>query len=227
MPPHADAATFPIDRRPTLLVLVPGMGMRAADFRANRMIAEVERRGWPVTVTAIDPGPDAYLGGSVEHRLLDGIEQARAVAGASRIWLAGVSLGCQGLLRCVRRRPELVEGGLVEGLLLLTPYLASTGLIADVVRRGGLRPWARSQPTIAKPEHALLAWLATTPALPRMLVGQAEHDRFATTATLLAALIPDDRMISVPGQHNTASWAALWRLMLDRNPFSQPMTVAD
>ncbi len=227
MPPHADAAISPNNRRPTLLVLVPGMGMRAADFGANGMIAEVERRGWPVTVTAIDPGPDAYLDGSVEQQLLDGIEQARAAAGASRIWLAGVSVGCQGLLRCVRRRPDLVEGALVEGLLLLTPYLASTGLIAEVVRRGGLRRWALSQPRIAKPEPAFLAWLATTPALPRMLVGQAEHDRFATTATLLAALIPDGRMISVPGQHDGVSWAALWRLMLDRDPFSQPMTVAD
>lgn len=206
--------------QPVLLVLIPGMGMRAADFQTNGLIADVERRQCSVTVTTIDPGPDAYLDGSVEDRLLDGIEQARGLAGASRVWLAGISLGCMGMLRCVRRRP-----GFVDGLLLMTPYLATTGMIAEVVRQGGLRRWAASCSRPGNAEQSFLAWLGTTPAatLPRMLVGQAADDRFAATAALLAELIPEGEMITVPGRHDWASWVALWRLMLDRNPFGRPL----
>ncbi len=207
-------------RQSILVVMVPGMNMQADDFRANGLIAEIERRRWPPAVTTIDPGSDAYLDGSVETRLLDEIEAARDAAGASRIWLAGISLGCQGILRCVRRQPALAAG-----LLLLTPYLASTGLIAEVVRTGGLRRWAASQPAPAKPEQSLLAWLGATPpsSLPPMLVGHAERDRFASTALLLAEVVPPERMLSVPGPHDWTSWVPLWRQMLDRNPFNRPM----
>lgn len=210
-------------RQPILVVMVPGMGMRADDFHTNGMITAIERRNWPLAITTVDPGPDSYLDGSVEARLLEDIENARIAAGASSVWLAGISLGCQGILRCVRRRPALAAG-----LLLLTPYLASTGLVAEVVRSGGLRRWAASHPTPATPEQSLLSWFGTAPAssLPPMIVGHAEHDRFATTALLLADQVPPEHMISVPGPHDWSSWVPLWHEMLDRNPFSQPMAAA-
>jgi hypothetical protein len=136
--------------------------------------------------------------------------------------LAGISLGCQGILRCVRRQPALAAG-----LLLLTPYLANTGLIAEVVRSGGLRRWAASHQTPTQPEQSLLAWLGTAPgpSLPPMVVGHAERDRFATTALLLADVVPPGQMLSVPGPHDWTSWVPLWRQMLDRNPFNQKMAV--
>jgi hypothetical protein len=113
-----------------------------------------------------------------------------------------------------------------EGLLLLTPYLANTGLIAQVVRSGGLRRWAASHPAPASPEHSLLSWLGKTPPLPLMLVGHAERDRFAATALLLADVASPEHLVSVPGPHDWTSWIPLWRQMLDRNPFGQSMAAA-
>ena len=218
MPPRAEVILGTDGDRDTLLVMVPGMGIRAADFHARGLIAAVAQ---PVAVATIDPGMDAYLDGSVEARLLDAIEAARRAAGASRVWLGGISLGCQGILRCVRAR-----AGVADGLLLLTPYLASSGLIAEVVRTGGLRRWAGTnqgrEPADGTPaDRALLAWLATTPPdeLPRMLVGHAVGDRFAATATLVAELLPADRVVSVAGAHDWTSWQQLWRLMLELDPF--------
>jgi hypothetical protein len=221
MPLRAETGEDPrlavIDRN-ILLVLVPGMSMQAADFHANGLVAAVEQRDWPVAIATVDPGVDAYLDGSLEARLLDGIAEARRSAGASRIWLAGISLGCQAILRCVRARP-----GIAEGLMLLTPYLASTGLIAEIGRAGGLRSWAAASTGRDEPDRALLGWLAATPVsvLPEMLVGRAHGDRFAATATMLADLLPADRVISVAGQHDWGSWDLLWRRMLDRDPFGQ------
>jgi hypothetical protein len=217
MPLRAEARTPPTSGQDILLVMVPGMGMREADFRAQGLIAAVERRHWPVTVATIDPGPDAYLDGSVGPRLLDGIADANRAIGASRIWLAGISLGCQAILRCVRAQLDVAEG-----LMLLTPYLASTGLIAGIIRSGGLRRAAENRGR-DEPGRTLLTWLATTPPskLPRMLVGHALGDRFATTAIMLADLLPAGRMISVAGDHDWTSWRQLWRLMLDQDPFGQ------
>jgi len=230
MPLRTDASRYPRrapvgalgDDRDVLLVMVPGMGMQAADFEAEGLVGAVERR-WLVTVATVDPGLDAYLDGSIEARLLDGIAEAQHVAGARRIWLAGISLGCQAILRCVRLRPDLAEG-----LILLTPYLASTGLVAEVGRAGGLRRWSALNSGRQDPERVLLNWLAATPLaeLPRIWVGRALADRFAATAALLADLLPAEQVASVPGAHDWASWRALWRLILERDPFQRPAAVA-
>lgn len=218
MPPRAEVVLCTDGDRDTLLVLVPGMDIRSADFRARGLIAAVDQRRWPVAIATVDPGMDAYLDDSVEARLLDGIDEAKRASGASRVWLAGISLGCQGILRCVRAR-----AGVAEGLMLLTPYLASTGLIAEVVRAGGLRRWAAASRGREHADRALLRWLAVTPpdALPRMLVGHALGDRFATTAAIVAELLPAGRVVSVAGEHDWTSWQQLWRLMLERDPFGQ------
>jgi pimeloyl-ACP methyl ester carboxylesterase len=204
--------------RGVLLVMVPGMGMTAGDLDAQGLIAEARRCPGPVTALTVDPGLESYLDGSAEARLLGGIARAQQETGFTRTWLAGISLGCQGILRCVRARP-----GLAEGLMLLTPYMASTGLVADISRSGGLRRWAAANAALQGSEQELLFWLATTPlaALPRILVGRALADRFATTATLVAELLPAGDVTDVQGEHDWAAWRSLWRLMLSRDPFRQ------
>jgi hypothetical protein len=72
--------------------------------------------------------------------------------------------------------------------------------------------------TCQTPERALLTWLAMTPP-SRMLVGYALGDRFAGTGTILADLIPADRVVNVQGEHDWTSWVLLWRLLLDKAPF--------
>ncbi len=197
----------------TLLIMVPGMGIKAADFDAEGITGAAKHR-WPVTTAYVDPGPNSYLDGSTEARLLDGIAQARDAAKTDRVWLAGISLGCQAILRCVRARPDLASG-----LILLTPYLASTGLVAQVAHAGGLRRWA-STARQDDQESVLLTWLANTPlaALPRIFLGHALADRFAMTATMLADLLPAEQVVTVAGRHDWASWRALWDKILDKNP---------
>ena len=199
-----------------LLPLVPGMGMTAEDFGTKGLVDAVTQCGWPVTVATVDPGPDAYLDGSVVRRLLDGIAEAQFAAGASRVWLAGISLGCQAILRCVHQHPSRSEG-----LILLSPYLARTGLVAEVTRMGGLRCWVTENLDRSDPERVLLRWLATAnPAdLPRILVGRACDDRFVATADRLAEILPADDVISVPGGHDWASRRAQWDMILQRNTF--------
>jgi hypothetical protein len=219
MPLRADAGPRQEPDPEVLLIMVPGMGMGAADFHSKGLIAAVRQRGWPVAIAVVDPSVESYLDDSAASRLLDGIAAAQRGAGPQRVWLAGISLGCRAILRSVRIRPDVAEG-----VMLLTPYLASTGLIAQVERSGGLQRWAGSNLGRSDPDREFLAWLATAPPsdLPLMLVGRALGDRFAMTATLLADMIPAARLLTVPGEHDWTSWTPLWRLMLDQDPFRQP-----
>jgi hypothetical protein len=84
-----------------------------------------------------------------------------------------------------------------------------------------LRRWQDATQERVGPDGMLLSWLATTPKLPRMLVGRALKDRFAATATLLGDNLPASQMVTVAGEHDWTSWEALWRLMLDLDPFEQ------
>jgi pimeloyl-ACP methyl ester carboxylesterase len=209
------------DDHDVLLVMVPGMGIGAADFHTQGLIGAVERRHPGIAIATVDPGVDAYLDGSVEVRMMDGIAEARR-GGPKRLWLAGISLGCQAILRCVRAQPDLAEG-----LILLTPYLASTGLIAEISRSGGLREWWAANVPGSEPDRALLNWLATMPltAMPQMFVGRADSDRFATTATMLAKLLPADHVTSVAGEHDWLSWRTLWGMILEQDPFKRRASV--
>ena len=206
-----------------LLVLVPGMGMTASDFGAEGLISAAEERYGSIRTMAVDPGFDGYLDGSVEVNLLATIAEARRDFRPKHVWLAGISLGCQALLRCIRTQPDLAQG-----LILITPYLASTGLIAEIARAGGLRNWSAANRGRTEPERALLTWLALTPlsTLPRIFVGRAAADRFAMTATLMADILPADHVVTVPGAHDWASWRALWHLILDCQPFGSHRAVA-
>jgi len=69
----------------TLLVMVPGVGMTAADFQAQGLVGAVLDYPWPVTVRTIDPGLDPYLDGSIDTHLLDRIGATQRSAGANRV----------------------------------------------------------------------------------------------------------------------------------------------
>jgi pimeloyl-ACP methyl ester carboxylesterase len=206
-----------------LLVMVPGMGMTASDLGAEGLISAAEERYDSIRIMAVAPGFDGYLDGSVDTNLLATIAEARRVFRPKRVWLAGISLGCQALLRCVKTQPDLAQG-----LILITPYLASTGLIAEIAGADGLRHWATANRGRMEPERALLTWLALTPlsTLPRIFVGRAADDRFAMTATLIADIVPADHVVTAPGEHDWASWRALWLLILDRQPFGSSGALA-
>ncbi len=213
-------ASLPNEDPGVLLIIVPGMSMEVADLHTRGFIDSVRQRCRGVSIVTVDPGRESYLDGSVVSRMTDAIAEAHRFA-PGRLWLAGISLGCQAILRCAQTQPDLAEG-----LILLTPYLASSGLIADVGRAGGLRAWSVLNIGRREPEHALLTWLATAPpaAMPRFLLGRARADRFVATANLLADLLPAAQVTTVPGGHDWTSWSALWSLILDRQPFRPQAT---
>jgi len=206
------------DRHPEargLLVLLPGAGDSAQLFLRHGFVAQVRERGWPVDVLAVEANSDLYLDKSVLHRLHEEVIGPELAARPRPLWLAGISLGGAGASLYARAHP-----GAVAGLLLLAPFFAVRGTIAEVTRAGGLDVWQPGQVTPDDDERGLLAWLKAwrvgEPArYPPIWLGYGLDDRYAPASALLAARLPGGHLHTCPGGHDWAAWTQLWPRLLD------------
>lgn len=194
------------------LAMLPGAACTARDVVERGFVRAVRDRGLPAEIAVVDARFDHYLDGGVVAALgREAVAPARARG--LPLWLMGISLGGLGALACARAHP-----GEIEGVVLLAPFVGTRGLIAEVGRAGGLREW-RAENAAGDPERELLAWLQAyrpgDPGWPAIHVGYGTGDRYAPAAEMIAALLPQQRRISVPGGHDWATWLVLWERMLD------------
>jgi pimeloyl-ACP methyl ester carboxylesterase len=201
-----------------LLIMLPGVNMAAHDFVAHGFIRALREGPWPVDVVTADAGIDFYLDGVIAERLQADVVAPALARGYRRLWFLGISLGGLGALLYARAHP-----GAVEGVVLLAPFLGVPGMIAEVVRAGGLRSWQPGAIAANDGERRILAWLkgyAAAPAIyPTLLLAYGGGDRFAAGHALLAAELPAERVLIGEGGHDWETWKVLWQQILDRRPF--------
>jgi pimeloyl-ACP methyl ester carboxylesterase len=211
-----DLAPAP-DAARVLLVMLPGAYMSAEDFISHGFVAALGRYDWPIDVIAVETGIDRYLDNCIAERLNHELIMPALARGYRRIWLLGISLGGMGALLHAQAHPKTVEG-----ILLLSPFLGTRGLIAEIAEAGGLRHWpgVRQAPTY---EQSLLTSLrqyqADDESWAKMLLAYGVDDRFAAAHRLLAELLPQDRVFTAAGGHDWETWTALWHRMLRSAPF--------
>lgn len=201
---------------PVLLVLLPGFGMTIRD-PADQGLAAMLRAGTdPVDLVVAAPDLDLYLDGTVGARL------AAVIAGlcrpGQRLFLGGISLGCIGALLAAACLPDAVDG-----MVLLSPFLGTPGLIAEVEQAGGIAAWRPGAVAGNDGERQALAWLRSylqqEEPRPALHLGYGRSDRFAATAQLLARLLPARHVHLADGGHDWQTWAGLWRALVDVRPF--------
>lgn len=212
----ADAAGDPRER--VLLVLLPPAFGIARDFIDHGFVTAIRERALNVDVIAAGAIADHYLDQTVVARLhADVIAPARA-RGYRRVWLAGISIGGFGSLLTLQ-----AHAAEIEGLLLIAPYLGSRPVVNEALRAGSLAQWQPQRTAPDDHEQQLLAWLRgvlSVPALsPTIYAGYGTRDRFAPSIELLASALPRGRVVRLPGEHDWATWIALWHALLDLDPF--------
>lgn len=198
---------------PTLLVMLPGAYSAPQEFVDEGFVDELRRRRLPVDVVIAGAKVDHYIEGPVLERLHDEVIGPARARGARHVWLLGISLGGLFALGYAARHP-----GAVDGVLALAPYLGRRTLLAEVTAAGGPQAWAagrQPQPDDLI-EHAVWAWVARGQAAGPVYLGYGRDDRFADAHRLLAAQLPPDHQLAVPGGHDWPPWRALWRHWLDR-----------
>lgn len=204
----------------TLLVLLPGAYDVPRDYITHGFISEIRRHGWPVDVVAVDAHVDYYTSQSVVRRLHEDVIEPARERGYARIWLGGISLGGFGSLLYVHQHP-----GVVEGVILLAPYLGARSQVRDIGRAGGLVHWKPARDLPLDEEQEMLAWLgqllASGGSKPDLWLGYGASDRFASAIGVLAEALPADHVRRIDGGHDWPTWRALWTLLLDARPFGE------
>lgn len=202
----------------TLLVMLPGAHLLPSDFARHGFLEDLHARGGPVDAIAAGLKPDDYLDGDVGARLHRAVIAPALERGYKRLWLLGISLGGMGAMLYARAHKARVDG-----IILLAPFLATRGTIAEVIAAGGLAAWEPGPLSRTDIERGLLAWLKSRPfargARPRLLLGYGGADRYADASRLLAAHMPPDQIAVAEGGHDWPTWTTLWRRLLDATPF--------
>jgi pimeloyl-ACP methyl ester carboxylesterase len=208
-------------RNRVLLVMLPGVGIEPGAFADRGLVASVHERGLPVDVVAAGPRLDLYLDGTIATALHHAIVEPALRQGYARLWFLGISLGGMGALLYAG-----ADAAPVEGMVLLAPFLGTQGTIAEIAGAGGLASWQAGASAATAPECRMLAWLqqflARPPARPAVYLGYGRGDRFSQGHRMLAERLPDLRVVTTEGGHDWKTWAALWRRILDAEPFATP-----
>lgn len=209
-----DPAT-PAQAGAVTLILLPGANIRPEDFFEQGFVAALKR---PVSAVPVRAHVGYYLDDTLVETLENDVLAPLRSRGHSRFWLAGISLGGFGALSFLRARRHAVEGA-----LLLSPFLATTGVITEVTRAGGLDRWD-AEATCGDRERQFIAWLKALSAdslvLRQTFLGCGRSDRFVAASTLLAQRLPAGRVVSAEGGHDWQTWRSLWQLLLDLDPFA-------
>jgi pimeloyl-ACP methyl ester carboxylesterase len=206
-----------------LLIMLPGANDKPEAFVRHGFVQAVRQREPAVDTVAADAHLDYYLERTVIQRIDEDVVAPARARGYKRIWLVGVSVGGMGSLLYARAHP-----GVIEGVILLAPYLGSTGAIAELARSGGFASWQPASAAAVDDESALLVWLkAYQPGSvdrPRIFLGYGRSDRFALAGELLAARLPAQQVSVSDGGHDWQTWTRLWSRILDQNPFAGTAT---
>lgn len=215
----------PEQRACCLVVLLPGHGDTPQDFVEHGFVAALRRAKVPVDVLAVAAHSGYYFKGSVAERLhADVLAPARA-AGYRQIWLVGISMGGFGALWTAQLHPEDVSG-----LVLLAPFTGRPRIVRPIAEVG-VRRW-QPRPEPGTWDYELWRWLqrlgrpetaVREPAMPPIFLAHGQDD--APPGTLmLAELLPPERVLVIPGDHDWDTWIPLWEQLLTRVPWTGAAT---
>jgi pimeloyl-ACP methyl ester carboxylesterase len=189
----------------TAIVLLPGIRDRGQTF--------VDEGFFDAAMLAADVyAADAHFGyyrnRTAVERLYQDILLPLKRRGYEHIWLAGISLGGFGAVLTAAEYP-----GVVDGLVLLSPYMGDRKLAAEVQGAGGLQQWKPGELDAEDYERRALSWLRDESRMPEgmeLFLGFGTSDDFAPLLFELRPLFPDERFVAIEGGHDWPTWRRLW-----------------
>ena len=196
-----------------LIVFLPGIGDLAEDFERRGFISEMRRHGISADAVAIDAHYGYYASRAIHARITEDVVSSAREAGYENIWLAGISLGGFGAASYAARHASDIAG-----LLLFAPYLGDAPLIREIAAAGGIRHWEPGRVDEGDYQRAVWVWFRQEFAgmeseLP-VYLGYGRRDWFEDAHSLLAELLPQQQVYSIPGGHDWPTWQKLWQALL-------------
>lgn len=191
------------------LVLLSGGFIQAEDFVREGFIERLRESGVDCPVTIGEVRMAYFADGTIASRVQALVDAGRA-QGASRTWIAGISLGGLAALCQAAREPQGIDG-----LALLSPYPGTRLTLGEIEASGGLAAWAADAIPSDLEREAWL-WLAKrTPGRPRVHAWYGSADRFVEGQRRLAEALPGENVHEIAGGHDWPDWREMWKRFLD------------
>lgn len=204
-------------------MFLPGAFLEPEAFEREGFLSAVRAHDVAADVMLVDANVSYYYDQSFVQRLHDDVLAPARQGGYRKIWLVGISIGGFGALT-----HELAQPGLVDGIVVLAPYLGRRPIGAEIHKAGGLKVWkAPETPSDEEVDRKLWPWLQQYAAperaatLPPLFLGYGLADRFAPNHQLLAEVLPPGHVFTTEGGHDWPQWSRLWRSMLDVLPLAK------
>lgn len=203
-------------RSETLVVMLPGFGDKPEDYQSYGLVDDLRAQGLDLDVVAVDAHAGYYRTRSLLPRLHEDVLQPAKDAGYEQIWLVGISLGGLGVLLSAQEYE-----GLVDGIVLMSPWLGNRKVLQEIEAAGGPKTWTPPPPEDRNYATELWSWIKPFTIEPEdhvplyLAYGEDEpRERFE----VLAKALPKQRVLVVPGGgHNWQTWQAAFPELLERD----------
>lgn len=200
-----------------LVVLLPGRGDVPGAYERHGFVDRIQEVNPRLDVLSVDAHLGYFRNRSITERLHQDVFAPRAEH-YEHIWVVGISMGGLGAIAY-----DIEHPGVLDGMLLLAPYLGDAEVVREVQAAGGPPHW---QPTDAESDTAsalyrrVWRWCRELHLQPRtkptVLVGYGDGDRFRDADAMLAAALPARRRLVLPGRHDWRTWSALFAALAPR-----------
>lgn len=202
-----------------VIVLLPGFADGPQDYVENGFVEAVRSANPAFDVVAANAHFGYYRNYSVVERLHEDI-LGPASRRYDQIWLVGISMGGFGAAAYSMTHP-----GVVDGMILLAPYMGSPEVVDEVMSNGDLAGWqAPELKTIAdkKERRFYELWqfyqeYALTPGRkPSLYIGFGDADRLRGPNAFVAGVLAPGRSLVMPGGHKWMVWQPLFAELVNR-----------
>lgn len=195
-----------------VVILLPGFGDRPKHFERNGFVDLIREVDPAAHVIAVDAHFGYYRTRTAIERLYEDVLAPVVRAGASEIWLVGISMGGAGATGLAE-----AHGEHIDGVILLAPYLGGPGIATEITDAGGLDPWdahtVAGQGERERFFRDIWAWLdgyTSDAERPRMHLGIGDRDRGIRGAELLGQVLESDGYATLEGGHDWSVWRPLF-----------------
>lgn len=195
--------------RRTLVVLLPTMGGKGSHYETQGFLDEVWERGFEASMEVLDVKPSLYLGSRIVELVKTEVIEPAKAEGFEKFYLVGTSLGGHGVLLYATTYPEDVDG-----IIILAPFISGDLASEAIEEAGGLDKWVDC-PFLAW-DYACNLWkslkvyVSDSRNQKKVVLGFGREDRFADQCRVLADVLLPERVFTVPGGHDWATWKKLW-----------------
>lgn len=212
-----------------LVLLLPGFGDGPQNYIDNGFVDAVRAANPAFDVIAVNAHFGYYRNYSLVERLHQDI-LSPASARYEEIWLVGISMGGFGAAAYGMTHPELVDG-----LILLAPYMGSPEVVGDVMASGDLGRWVPPDLSTIDDEKErrfyelwqfYQQYVAAPGRSPRLYLGYGDRDHLREPNAFVAGVLAPERSLVLPGGHKWVVWQPLFSELVKRAIGREAMATA-